>query len=65
MASCSLNCFLIYKDAHGCGDFKAKSKLIPLSECNADISAHVRRCHLTKEHITGKDRTYFDARGLL
>ena len=65
MASCSLNCFFIYKDAYGCGDFRAKSELIPLSECNAGISAHLRRCHLTKEQITEKDRAYFDARGLL
>ena len=25
---------------------------MPLSECNNDITAHLRRCHLTKENIT-------------
>ena len=55
MASCSPNCFLVYKDAKGCGDFRGTSDLVPLSECNADISAHLRRCHLSKESIMEKE----------
>ena len=55
MASCKLNCFLFYRDDHGCGDFKDRSELVPLSACNTDISAHLRRCHLTKERITEKE----------
>ena len=28
---------------------------VSLSECNADISAHLRRCHLSKECLTEKE----------
>ena len=49
MATCETNCFLFYKDSDECGDFKGEGELVPLSECNADISAHLRRCHLSKE----------------
>ena len=55
MATCETNCFLFYKDADGCGDFKREGELVPLSECNADISAHLRRCHLSKECLTEKE----------
>ena len=55
MASCKSNCFLFYRDDHECGDFKDRSELVPLSACNTDISAHLRRCHLTKERITEKE----------
>lgn len=55
MASCNANCFLSYKDGHGCGDFKGSSELVPLSECNSDISVHLERCHLSKERITEKE----------
>jgi hypothetical protein len=55
MASSKGNCFLFYADAPGCGDFKDRSELAPLSECNADISAHLRRCHLSRERITEKE----------
>ena len=54
-ASCNANCFLSYKDAHGCGDFKGSSELVHLSECNSDISAHLKRCHLSKDSITEKE----------
>ena len=43
------------KNADGCGDFKREGELVPLSECNADISAHLRRCHLSKECLTEKE----------
>ena len=26
--------------------------MVPLSECNSDIRADLRRCHLTKENVT-------------
>ena len=55
MATCETNCFLFYKDSDGCGDFKGEGELVPLSECNADITAHLRRCHLSKECLTEKE----------
>ena len=53
------SCFLSFKDESGCGEFKGESKLVPLSQCNNDITAHLRRCHLTKENITESDRNLF------
>ena len=47
MATCETNCFLFYKDVDECGDFKREGNQVSLSECNADISAHLRRCHLS------------------
>jgi len=55
MAICKTNCFLFYKDADGCGDFKREGELVPLSECNADIAAYLRWCHLSKECLTEKE----------
>lgn len=46
------SCFMSLKDESGCGEFKGESKLVPLSQCNNDITAHLRRCHLTKENVT-------------
>ena len=46
------SCFMSSKNESGCGEFKGESELVPLSECNSDITAHLRRCHLTKENIT-------------
>ena len=46
MASCETNCFLFYKDADGCGDFKREGELVPLSECNADQEPITRSFHL-------------------
>ena len=43
---------LVMNDESGCGEFKGESKLVPLSQCSNDITAHLRRCHLTKENIT-------------
>ena len=62
MATCETNCFLFYKDADGCGDFKREGELVPLSECNADISAHLRRFHLSKECLTER-QVYFGGEG--
>ena len=36
----------------GCGEFTGEVKLVSLSQCNNDITAHLRRCHLAKENIT-------------
>ena len=49
------SCFMSLKDESGCGEFKGESKLVPLSQSNNDITAHLRRCHLTKENITGSE----------
>ena len=46
MATCETNCFLFYKDADGCGDFKREGELVPLSECNADQEPITRSFHL-------------------
>ena len=62
MATCETNCFLFYKDADGCGDFKRESELVPFSECNADISAHLRRFHLSKQCLT-EQQVYFGGGG--
>ena len=55
MATCETNCFLFYKDADGCGDFKREGELVPLSECNTHISALLRQCHLSKECLSEKE----------
>ena len=46
------SCFISSKNESGCGEFKGESELVPISECNSDITAHLRRCHLTKDNIT-------------
>ena len=46
MASSETNCFLFYKDADGCGDFKREGELAPLSEWNADQEPITRSFHL-------------------
>ncbi|KAL9960337.1 hypothetical protein ACROYT_G033784 [Oculina patagonica] len=51
MAS-STTCFMSAKDEIGCGENNGETKLVPLSECKSDITAHLRRCHLTKEDIS-------------
>ena len=52
---------IFYKDADGCGDFKREGELAPLSECNADISAHLRQCQLSKECLMEKELTLMRA----
>ena len=46
------SCFMFLKDESSCREFKGERKLVPLIQCNNDITAHLRRCHLTKENIT-------------
>ena len=62
MATCETNCFLFYKDADGCGDFKREGEIVPFSECNADISAHLRRFHLSKQCLR-EQQVYFGVGG--
>ncbi|RUA04678.1 MAG: hypothetical protein DSY43_05910 [Gammaproteobacteria bacterium] len=45
-------CFMSFKDQGRCGEFKEKSELVSLGECNNDITPHLRRCHLSKERIS-------------
>ena len=51
MASLEGKCFMSYRDAGECGEFKGKSSLALLSECQNDITAHLKRCHLSKGGI--------------
>ena len=50
--------FMSSKNKSGCGEFKGESELVPLS--NSGMTAHLRRCHLTKENIT-ESELFFSA----
>ena len=40
------------KDSSRCGNFKGITTIKPILECTADISSHLRRCHLSMENIS-------------
>ena len=44
-------CFMESKDGRGCGDFRGVNILTPLIECRDDISAHLKRFHLSSEDV--------------
>lgn len=44
-------CLTSLKAESGCGEFKGESNLVPRIQCNSDVTAHLGRCHLKKEHI--------------
>ena len=48
------SCFMSLKNESGCVEFKGKSKLVPLSECNSDITAHLRQ-HYYARDITERE----------
>lgn len=45
-------CFMSFKDKDGCGEFMGQTMLENLSSCQRDVSAHLRRFHLSKERLT-------------
>ena len=45
-------CFMESKNSSGCGNFKGITTITPILECTADISSHLRRCHLSTENIS-------------
>ena len=59
--TCMASCFTSSKNESGCGEFKGESELVPLSECNSDITAQFRRCHALNERKYHGERTYFAA----
>ena len=46
-----MSCFVSFKDAAGCGEFMGQNNLERLSNCKQDVSAHLRRYHLSKENL--------------
>ena len=42
-------CFMESKDVSGCGDFRGVKTLVPLLECQDDVSSHLKRFHLSNE----------------
>ena len=46
---------MLFKDGCGCGEFMGKSTLEHLSNCNQDVSAYLRRYHLSKESLSECD----------
>ena len=43
--------FMESKDGSGSGDFRGVNILTPLIECRDDISAHLKRFHLSSEDV--------------
>ena len=43
-------CFVESKGRSGCGDFKGVNTLTSLHECRDDVSAHLKRFHLSNEN---------------
>ena len=54
-------CFAESKDRSGCGDFKGVSTLTPLHECRCDVSAHLKRFHLSNENLVECELILFRA----
>ena len=50
-----MSCFMLFKDAAGCGEPIDQSILEHLINCNQDVSAHLRRYHLSKECLSECD----------
>ena len=50
-----MSCFMLLKDGAGCGEFMGQDNLERLSNCNQDVSAHLRRYHLSKESLSEHD----------
>ena len=46
---------MLLKGGAGCGEFMGQDNLERLSNCNQDISAHLRRYHLSKESLSEYD----------
>ena len=46
---------MLLKDGAGCGEFMGQDNLERLSNCNQDVSAHLRRYHLSKECLSEYD----------
>ena len=44
-------CFMESRDGNDCGDFRGVNALTPLIECRDDISAHLKRFHLSNEDV--------------
>ena len=44
-------CFMESKDGSGCGDLRGVNILTPLIKCRDDISAHLKRFHLSSEDV--------------
>ena len=50
-----MSCIVFFKDGAGCGEFMGQNNLERLSNCNQDVSAHLRRYHLSKESLSECD----------
>jgi hypothetical protein len=46
---------MLLKGGAGCGEFMGQDNLERLSNCNQDVSAHLRRYHLSKESLSEYD----------
>jgi hypothetical protein len=46
---------MLLKDGAGCGEFMGQDNLERLSNCNQDVSAHLRRYHLSEESLSEYD----------
>ena len=46
---------MLLKDGAGCGEFMGQDNLERLSNCNQDVSADLRRYHLSKESLSEYD----------
>lgn len=44
-------CFLSVGNSGACGEWRGKSEVVRLLECNDDISIHLRAFHLSRENI--------------
>ena len=50
-----MSCFMLFKDGAGCEERMGQSNLEHLVNCSQDVSAHLRRYHLSKECLSECD----------
>ena len=64
-SSKTVKCFLSFRNADACGEFKGNQDLVLLSECKNDITAHLQRCHLSKGGINSEGELIMMRAGFL
>ena len=64
-SSKTVKCFLSFRNADACGEFKGNQDLVLLSECKNDITAHLQRCHLSNGGINSEGELIMMRAGFL
>ena len=64
-SSTTVKCFMSFRNADACGEFKGHQDLVLLSECQNNITAHLQRCHLSKGGINSEGELIMMRAGFL